>query len=85
MSQLCVFKKYRNIFGLPNQGLHKYRIFNTALIDYIGSIMIAMLITWQFNIPLVLTTICVFIIGILFHIVFGVNTQVIKYLGLSCN
>ena len=30
--------KYANIFGAPNTGSHKYRIFNIAIIDVIATI-----------------------------------------------
>jgi hypothetical protein len=30
MSLLC---KYKNMFGIPNKGLHSYRIFNIAIVD----------------------------------------------------
>lgn len=80
----CPFKKYSNIFGVPNTGVHSYRFLGTAVVDYVFTILLAFLLTWITDIPLVLTTIFSFIIGIIFHILFGVNTNTLKYLGINC-
>jgi len=80
----CIFSKYSDIFGKPNAGVHQYRILDTAIFDYIGTIAIAMLITYFSGIPLVITTISAFIIGIILHILFGVSTNAVKYLNLGC-
>jgi hypothetical protein len=81
---ICPLSKYSNIFGKPNTGLHQYRILDTAIVDYIGTIIIAMIITYFTDIPLVITTILSFVIGILLHILFGVATNSVKYLNLKC-
>ena len=81
---ICPFKKFKNIFGLPNQGLHKYRFLNTPIIDYVFSIIGSFLLTYYTKIPADLTTIFVFSLGIISHILFGVNTNSIKYLGFNC-
>lgn len=80
----CPFKKYSDIFGSPRTGVHSYRFLDTALVDYIGTILLAILFTKITKVPLVLSTILMFILGILFHVLFGVNTNVVKYLKLSC-
>ena len=81
---ICPFKKYSNIFGVPNTGVHSYRFLGTAVVDYILTILLALLLTWITDIPIVLTTIFSFIIGIIFHILFGVKTNTLKYLGINC-
>ena len=81
---ICPLSKYSNIFGKPNTGLHQYRILDTAIVDYIGTIIIAMIITYFTDIPLVITTILSFVISILLHILFGVATNSVKYLNLKC-
>ena len=45
----------QDIFGVPGMG--------TAIVDYLGTILIAMIVT---KIPLVITTICAFILHYLF-------------------
>jgi len=74
------FKRYKNIFGNPGEGIHKYRFLNTAIIDFIGAIVLACLMTYITDIPLVLTTIWSFELGLLLHVLFGVETSSVKYL-----
>jgi hypothetical protein len=44
---------------------------STAIVDYLGSILIAMIVT---KIPLVITTIGVFVLGIILHLLFCLKT-----------
>ena len=78
----CIFKKYSNILGEPNKGFHKLHFLNTAVGDYVTTIIGAMLITYLTDIPLVLTTIFLFILSIILHTLFSVKTSTVKYLGL---
>lgn len=82
---ICPFIKYKNILGIAGKGVHKYRILNTAMFDYIGTLIIAWITTYFSNIPLVLTTIFWFVAGIILHMLFGVETNTIKYLHLNCH
>ena len=81
---LCPFHKYKDILGVPFKGVHKFRFLNTAIVDYILTIILAILTTYFTTTPLVLTTILWFVIGIISHILFGVETDTLKYLGISC-
>jgi hypothetical protein len=81
---ICPFSKYKNILGIIGKGVHKYRFLNTAIIDYILTIIIACITTYFSNIPLVLTTIMWLVIGIILHILFGVETNTLKYLRILC-
>ena len=81
---ICPFSKYKNILGIIGNGIHKYRFLNTAIIDYILTIIISCITTYFSNIPLVLTTIMWLVIGIILHILFGVETNTLKYLGILC-
>ena len=80
----CPFVKYKNLFGIPGKGAHQYRFLDCALVDYILTIFLAIFISLITSIPLVLTTVFSFILGIILHILFGVETSTVKYLGLSC-
>ena len=68
MDKLCIFSNYKNALGKPNEGLHKYRFLNTAMVDYIMTIIGAIATTAIFKIPLVLTTIGWFVLSIIIHI-----------------
>lgn len=82
---MCIFKNYKNILGVPKKGVHELRFLDTALNDYIGAILLAILITYLSKIPLVVTTIASFVIGELLHYLFGVETNTLKYLNIKCN
>jgi hypothetical protein len=75
--KLC---QYKNIFGVPGQGVHSFKFLGTSMFDYLGTILMAMALTWLTDTPLVLTTIFMFAIGILSHYVFCIPTDTIKFL-----
>lgn len=81
---MCYFKQYSTILGIAGKGAHSYRILDAALVDYILTILLAFIIAYFTSIPFVLTTIVCFILGIISHWLFGVNTSTIKFLGLTC-
>ena len=80
----CPFVKFKDILGLPGKGAHSYRFLNTAIVDYLLTIALAMITTYFTKIPLVLTTIFWFIFGLIAHVLFGINTNSVRFLGLSC-
>jgi hypothetical protein len=83
---LCPFSKHQDIFGKVGEGVHKIRIpgTDTAMVDYVLTLLLAILLTFITKWPLVLTTILMFIIGIILHTLFGVETKAVKTLALSC-
>jgi hypothetical protein len=81
---VCPFKKYSEIFGRVGEGVHNIRILDTPVVDFVLTLLLAMLITWLTKIPLVITTIVCFLLSIIIHILFGVNTTVVKWLGIKC-
>ena len=82
---VCPFSKYKDILGVIGTGVHKYRFLNTAIVDYTLTIIGACITTYFSNIPLVLTTIAWFVMGIILHILFGVETSTLTYLGIRCS
>jgi hypothetical protein len=80
----CIFKKYKNIFGSPSKGVHSIRFVGTAIVDYILTLFMAIITTFFTKIPLELTTIMWLIMGIISHILFGVQTSTMKYLNIKC-
>lgn len=85
MTTTCPFLKSRDIFGEPGTGVHAWKFKNTSLVDYFLTIFLAFVITAVSGAPLVLTTIGAFVVGIIFHVLFGVNTQTVKALKLTCD
>jgi hypothetical protein len=73
--------QYKNIFGKPNTGLHKYRIFNIAIVDVILTIIFAYFIYLalpKYNYFCILFFL--FLLGIFFHRLFCVRTTIDKLL-----
>jgi len=73
--------KYKNIFGYPGKGVHQYKFKGTAIVDYVLTIAGAFIITYYTDIPLVITTIGLLLLGIILHYLFGIRSQAIQYLS----
>lgn len=80
----CPFKQYSGIFGAPKTGVHRFRFLDTSVFDYLITIALAVIFTKVTKVPLVISTILMFVLGIIIHMLFGVNTNAVKYLRLSC-
>ena len=65
--------QYRDIFGAPGTGVHRFRFLGTPIVDYIGTILLAMMFTKVTGISLVTSTILMFLLGILLHKLFCVS------------
>ena len=77
MVGLC---KYKDLFGKPNAGLRKYRIFDIAILDCVVVIVIGYLISWFFKWNLWYTLGGIFLLGIFAHRIFCVRTGLDKML-----
>ena len=70
------FCKYKNIFGIPGEGIHKYRIFGFAIVDIVITIFAALVISKMFPsiggfIPMLIILV---LLGIVVHKIFCVDT-----------
>lgn len=84
--------RYKDIFGKPNEGAHRFRIGPFAAVDLLGTIAIAFLLcyllsysssdsaNWQ-QFALILTAL--FLLGESLHVLFCVSTPVTRQLGLD--
>ena len=77
---MCIFKKFKDIFGKPNEGLHKYRIFNIAIIDVLLTLLLAYIISSKYKVCIYKTFIALFILSIILHRLFCVRTTIDKLL-----
>jgi len=75
MVSLC---KYKNALGIPNEGIHSYRLFGLAIIDVIMTIIGAFIISYFLKKSFLYTLIIIFILGIILHKVFCVRTTIDK-------
>ena len=82
---LCPLSQYKDIFGKPGTGPHRFRFMGVALVDFAATILFAMFITWAFKVPLDLSIIFMLVISLVIHLVFGVETGALKYMGLTCS
>ena len=70
--------KYRDVFGKPNTGFHSIRLLDVAILDVIGTLLIAWATSALFNAPLWLTIFLWFAIAVFMHRIFCVNTTINK-------
>lgn len=68
--------KYKNVFGEPNAGIHKYRIMNIAIADVLIVLAIALALARIFGWPYVPTIVGMYLLGIVVHRLFCVRTAV---------
>ena len=75
---------YKHALGVPKKGKHEMRIpgTNTAAFDYILTIVGAWLLTRLTKIPIVLTTVLLFILGEVLHYMFCVPSQTLQFFKL---
>lgn len=72
--------KYKDALGKPNEGIHSYRIFNIAIADVIMTFIGAFIISYFYNISFIRTSFFLFILGIILHRIFCVQTTIDKLL-----
>lgn len=72
--------EYSTIFGSPNTGLHRYRVFNLAIVDIILTVILAYVIYHITKYNFFVILIVCFIIGIIAHRLFCVRTTIDKLL-----
>jgi hypothetical protein len=76
----CPFKNFSDIFGKPNEGAHSYRFLNLAIVDVILTIIGSFIIAKLFNLNFPLVLLFIFILGVILHRLFCVNTTINKFI-----
>jgi hypothetical protein len=77
MIDLC---KYKNLFGIPGEGIHAFKVFGISVWDTLITIACALIIAWVAGWCYWKTIIGVFLLGIAVHRLFCVRTAVDKML-----
>ena len=72
--------KYKNSLGLPDKGVHSYRLFGIAIFDVILTIILAIFLSYFLKINFIYTLLFLFILGIILHRIFCVRTTIDKFL-----
>jgi len=77
---------YANVLGTPNEGFHT-NVFGVAVGDVVGTVGLAYITNQAYGIDFTKALVGWFVIAEVSHWVFGVDTAVLKALGLSpkCN
>jgi hypothetical protein len=68
--------QYKDALGVPDTGIHSYRLFGVAIVDVLFTVIGAVLIAYFFRLSYVWTTVALFLIGTGFHKLFCVQTTV---------
>jgi len=74
------FCQYKNIFGEPGTGAHKYRLGGFAIVDVLLTILAAFLFSYLTNVEFWKCVVGGFLLGIVAHRLFCVRTTVDKLL-----
>jgi fatty acid desaturase len=74
------FCKYKNVFGEPGTGAHKYRFWGIAIVDALLTILVAYIFAYFTKWPIWISLGGFFLLGIFVHRLFCVRTTVDKLL-----
>lgn len=77
MVNLC---EYKNALGELGKGIHSYRFMGFAVADCIMTLLGGLIISYFTNYSFVITTLVLFISGIILHRLFCVRTTIDKIL-----
>ena len=73
--------QYRHIFGKEGEGAHSLRLFNVAIVDVVATLLVGALICvwvgWGIK-GFILVIIVLFLLGIIVHRIFCVNSTINK-------
>ena len=70
--------QYKDLFGRPREGAHAYRLFDVAIVDVVATIVVAFIIARVFGFVFWKSLVTLFLLGIISHRVFCVETTVDK-------
>lgn len=72
--------KYRDIFGEPGKGVHRYRIpfLDVAAVDVIATLIVGYFIALYSKWNFWLVVLVLFLLSIVFHLLFCVRTKITK-------
>jgi hypothetical protein len=71
-----------DLFGKPGEGFHSVRFLGYALYDVIGTIVIAIIISYFTKYKFIWVLLILFVVAEFLHWYFGVKTKFIKQIGI---
>ena len=79
---MCIFAQYKDILGVPREGIHSIRVYDFAIVDFVMTFVGACIIAYFFKINVFLVFLYLFILGEYLHLLFCVDT---KFLSIFFN
>jgi len=74
--------QYKDILGKPGEGIRRrYRLFNISIIDFVLTIVLGVVLAHLFKIQKINGILIAFLLGIISHKVFCVDTTIAKWLN----
>lgn len=67
--------QYKDTLGVPGKGLHSYRLFDLAIIDFLSTILGSVIISRIFNTSFIYVFLALILSGIFLHEIFCVKTK----------
>jgi hypothetical protein len=68
--------RYKAIFGNPNEGAHKYRMFDIAIVDLFSTMLLSLAIARYTHSNFYNVFLILLVAGVLLHRLFCVNTTI---------
>ena len=72
--------KYKDLLGIPKEGIHSYRFLGLAIADVIMTIIAAIPIAYVFKTSFMYAALSLFALGIILHRLFCVRSTIDKLL-----
>ena len=79
---MCIFAQYKDILGVPREGIHATRLYDYAIVDFVMTFIGACIIAYFFKMNVFFVFLYLFILGEYLHILFCVDT---KFLSIFFN
>ena len=79
---MCIFAQYKDILGVPREGIHATRLYDFAIVDFVMTFVGACIIAYFFKMNVFFVFLYLFILGEYLHILFCVDT---KFLSIFFN
>jgi hypothetical protein len=71
---------YKDVFGAPKTGVHRYRLFGVAVVDVLATVLLAWLVAKTTGHRMLVVLPLMFLLGIVAHRLFCVRTTVDMWL-----
>jgi hypothetical protein len=71
-----MFCKYKHIFGKDKEGFHSWRFANVAVLDVLGTLGLAFVLSKVFKVYYWCSLLGLFVLAIVLHRLFCVNTTI---------